>query len=190
MLKHFLLTNYIYIDKINAVKWGEMMILYPSLYCKSVMDISIEFLNENKIKGLILDVDNTLIDIDRNMDPKIKDWAENLKNNDIKLCIVSNTNKVDKVKMVAETLDIPYFYFAKKPFKSGFVKAKNLMELNFKNIAAVGDQIMTDVIGGNRLKMFSILVEPIAKKDIWITRLKRPIENLVINCYKKSIKKV
>ena len=103
MLKHFLLTNYIYIDKINAVKWGEMMILYPSLYCKSVMDISIEFLNENKIKGLILDVDNTLIDIDRNMDPKIKDWAENLKNNDIKLCIVSNTNKVDKVKMVARS---------------------------------------------------------------------------------------
>ena len=59
-----------------------------------------------------------------------------------------------------------------------------------EEIASVGDQIFTDVIGGNRLKMFSILVEPIAKKDILITRIKRPLENLVIKSYKKSLKKL
>lgn len=165
------------------------MILYPNLYCKNVTAITIEILKKNSIKGLILDVDNTLIDIDRNMDPKVKDWVDNLKKDNIKLCIVSNSNKVDKIKMVSETLDIPYFYFAKKPFKSGFLKAKKLMNLECKNIAAVGDQIMTDVIGSNRCKMFSILVDPISNKDIFLTKVKRPIEKFIINKYLSKMEK-
>ena len=165
------------------------MILYPNLYCKNVLDITMDILQTNNIKGLILDVDNTLIDIDRNMDPKVKDWVDELKKNGIKLCIVSNTNKVDKVKKVSETLDLPYFYFAKKPLKSGFKKAKELLKLEYKEIAAVGDQIMTDVVGANRCRIFSILVEPISKKDIFITKVKRPIENLIIKRYLSKIKK-
>lgn len=165
------------------------MILYPNLYCKNVTSITIDMLNKNNIKGLILDVDNTLIDIDRNMDPKVKDWVSNLKKNNIKLCIVSNSNKVDKIKNVSETLDIPYFYFAKKPFKSGFLKAKKLMNLECKNIAAVGDQIMTDVIGSNRCKMFSILVDPISNRDIFLTKVKRPIEKFIINRYLSKVEK-
>ena len=64
-----------------------------------------------------------------------------------------------------------------------------IMELDFKNIAAVGDQIMTDVIGANRCKMFSILVEPISEKDIFITKIKRPIERMIINKYLSKMKK-
>ncbi len=165
------------------------MILYPNLYCKAVTDITTDVLKKNNIKGLILDVDNTLVDINRNMDPKVKDWVNNLKKNKIKLCIVSNSNKVDKIKKVSETLDIPYFYFAKKPFKCGFLKAKKLMNLECANIAAVGDQIMTDVIGANRCKMFSILVDPISSKDIFITKIKRPIEKFIINKYLSKMEK-
>ena len=160
-----------------------MMILYPKLYCKNVTAITIDILNKNNIKGLILDVDNTLIDINKKMDDKVKVWVNDLKKKGIKFCIVSNTNKHEKVKKVAETLDIPYFYFAKKPFKKGFINAKNKMNLNEKNIAAVGDQIMTDVIGANRCKMFPILVEPISEQDILITKIKRPIEKFIINRY-------
>lgn len=165
------------------------MVLYPKLYFKKVTDITLDILRDHNIKGLILDVDNTLIDFDRNMDSKIKLWVDKLKSEDIKFCIVSNTNKVDKVKKVAEELDIPYFYFAKKPCKKGFLQAKQLMNLDNKNIAAVGDQIMTDVIGANRCKMFPILVEPLGKKDIFITKIKRPIEKLIINRYLSKIKK-
>lgn len=165
------------------------MILYPRLYLKSVTEITMDILKQNDIKGLILDVDNTIIDIDRNMDDKVRKWAFDLKKQGIKLCIVSNTNKHDKVKEAAEKLEIPYFYFAKKPFKKGFMKAKELMKLDAKNIAAVGDQIMTDVIGANRCKMFSILVEPISKKDIFITKIKRPIEQFVINKYLAKIER-
>ena len=60
------------------------------------------------------------------------------------------------------------------------------MEEKPENIGVVGDQIFTDVLGGNRCKMFTILVEPIAEKDIWITLLKRPIENAIKNRYKKT----
>ena len=70
----------------------------------------------------------------------------------------------------------------------GFLKAKKLMGLENANIAAIGDQIMTDVIGANRCKMFSILVKPINEKDIWITKLKRPLENKIINNYLNKLK--
>ena len=165
------------------------MLIYPDFYCNNVRDVKLEFLQEHNIKGIILDVDNTLIDYYRKFEDGTIEWVYNLKKAGIKFCIVSNTNKLDKVIYVAETLEIPYFYFAKKPFKTGFIKAKEKMGLKAENIAAIGDQIMTDVIGSNRCKMFSILVKPIQEKDIFITRIKRPIENKIINNYLNKIKK-
>lgn len=165
------------------------MLIYPDFYCNNVRDVKLEFLQEHNIKGIILDVDNTLIDYYRKFEDGTIEWVNNLKKAGIKFCIVSNTNKIDKVIYVAETLKIPYFYFAKKPFKTGFIKAKEKMGLKAENIAAIGDQIMTDVIGSNRCKMFSILVKPIQEKDIFITRIKRPIENKIINNYLNKIKK-
>ena len=162
------------------------MILYPNEYKDSVKDIDIEFLKRNNIKALILDVDNTLIDFYRNIPKGVAKWCEDLKNQGIKFCIVSNTNKKDKVEMVANELKIPYFYFAKKPFKCGLKKAIKLLDEKNENIAAVGDQIFTDVLGANRLKMFSILVKPIEEKDLLVTKIKRPLENLVINKYLKT----
>lgn len=82
---------------------------------------------------------------------------------------------------------MPYFYFGKKPLKFGFNKARRKLELNSKNIAVVGDQIMTDIIGANRCNMFSILVKPIKEKDFLITRIKRPIENFIIKSYYKKV---
>lgn len=160
--------------------------LYPKEYLDSVKDINIDLLNKNEIKGIILDVDNTLIDFNKRMPEGIEDWLTNLKKIGIKFCILSNSNKVDKVKGVAEKLKIPFIYFAKKPFKSGFIKAKEILKLDEKNIAVVGDQIMTDVIGANRCKMFSILVKPIQEKDYLLTKIKRPFEKIVINHYLKN----
>ena len=78
-----------------------------------------------------------------------------------------------------------YFLFL---FKKGLLKASKTLQLNPENIATVGDQIFTDVRGGNRCKMFSILVKPIDEKDVFLTVIKRPLENLVIKKYLKSIK--
>jgi len=164
------------------------MVVYPDVYLDSVKDISIEILNSNNIKGIILDVDNTLINLERKMPSGIKEWVETLKNEGIKFCIVSNSNNVEKIKLVAQSIDVPYIFFAKKPFKIGFKKAEKLLGINAKNIAAVGDQIFTDIIGANRCGMFSILVKPIEEKDYLVTRIKRPLEKLIINNYIKNKK--
>ena len=116
----------------------------------------------------------------------VKNWVKQMKSNNIKLYILSNTNDKKKVKKVSETLSIPYINLAKKPFKTGFLKVQKIFQEESGNIAVVGDQIFTDVIGGNRCNMFTILVEPIEKKEYWYTRWKRPIEDIIKNKYKKS----
>lgn len=161
------------------------MSIYPKFYCKKVTDITIEYLKENNIEALILDVDNTLLDFDLNIVEGLEEWYEKIKSNNIKCVILSNSNKINKVKMVADKLGVTYICFATKPLKRGFKKAQKELNIPNKNIAVVGDQIFTDVIGANRCKMFSILVEPIDKKDIWITRFKRPIEELIVKKYLK-----
>ncbi len=122
------------------------MIFYPNIYLNNVKEIKIELLKENNIKGLLLDVDNTLIDFNLKVLEGSKEWCEDLKKEGIKICILSNTNKIEKVKRVAKELDLQYINFAKKPFKKGFKKAIKLLDLDAKNIATVGDQIMTDVL--------------------------------------------
>ena len=82
------------------------MRLYPNKYVNNVREISIEFLKQNNIKGIILDVDNTLINYYREFEEGTIEWTNNLKNNNIKLCIVSNSNKKEKVKQVAKDLEI------------------------------------------------------------------------------------
>lgn len=165
------------------------MNFYPNIYLNNVKEITIELLNKNNIKGLLLDVDNTLIDFNLNVLEGSKEWCDSLKQKGIKVCILSNTNKIEKVKKVAEELDLQYINFAKKPFKKGFKRAIKLLELDAKNIAVAGDQIMTDVLGGNRMGMFTILTKPLGKKDIFITRVKRPLENLIIKRYLNNVTK-
>lgn len=168
------------------MKGEKCNMIYPKIYLNSITEITLEFLEKNNLKGLILDIDNTLMDFDRNISQDTIDWCYNLKANNIKMCILSNTNKVDKVKKAADRLKLEYIYFAKKPFKKGFSKAKNLLGLKPENIGVVGDQIFTDTIGANRSKMFAILVKPVDKRDILPTKLKRPIENFIIRMYLKK----
>ena len=162
------------------------MIVYPKLYLEKATDITEEMLLGNNIKGIILDVDNTLIYYNKDLLANVDVWCKNLQQKGIKFCIVSNSNKKEKVKMVADKLDIPYISFGMKPLKRGLNKAKKILGLKNEEIAVVGDQIFTDVIGANRNKMFSILVKPLETKDILITRIKRPFEEAIIKKYIKQ----
>lgn len=163
------------------------MNLYPKFYLKNVKEIDIELLRKNNIKGLVLDVDNTLIDVDKKLLDGADEWCKTLKNQGIKICILSNTSSKEKAQSVASKLDIPFIYLAKKPFKKGFYKAKELLELeNIEEIAVVGDQLFTDILGANRVGMVSILVEPVDKRDLWYTKIKRPLEEMIIKRYTKK----
>ena len=155
------------------------MKIYPDAYFKRVEDINIEFLNKNKIKALLLDVDNTLVDHTKKMTESVIKWAKELKGQGVKLYILSNTNDKEKIQNIVKKIDIPYQLFAIKPLKRGFKKAQKELGEKSENIAIVGDQIFTDIIGGNRSHMFTILVDPINEKDFWYTLWKRPIESKI-----------
>ena len=161
------------------------MNIYPKAYLNKVQDITIQFLIENKIKALILDVDNTLIDYYKNLSEDVIQWAHSLQGQGIKMYILSNTNKKEKVEKVANSLEVPYKLFARKPSKGGFIKIQKEIKIEPENIGVVGDQIFTDVIGGNRCNMFTILVDPVTPKDYWYTAWKRPIENKIKQKFKK-----
>lgn len=165
------------------------MILYPKELLNKVEEITIEFIQKNKLKALILDIDNTLIDYSKNLSQDKINWAKNLKGQGVKLYILSNSNKKEKVEKVSKVLDIPYKNLARKPFKKGFLEIQKELNIKPEQIGVVGDQIFTDVIGGNRCKMFTILVEPIDKKDLLITAWKRPLEEVIKEKYRKTKEK-
>lgn len=159
---------------------------YPKAIFSSILDITPEFLRKNNIKAILLDVDNTLVDYDNNILDGAKEWAELMKLNGFKLCILSNTSKKGKAERMSKILDIPYIHFAKKPLKYGFIKAKKILEIDkYNEISAVGDQVMTDVYGANRCKIYSILVKPINSKDILVTRFNRIMERKILKEYYK-----
>lgn len=164
------------------------MRLYPNQHFEKVEQITIQFLEKNNIKALILDVDNTLIDYNRTMKESVIQWAKDLKKQGIKLYILSNTNHKEKVEEVANKLEVPYRNLAKKPLKVGFLKVQKELQERPENIAVVGDQIFTDVIGGNRCNMYTILVDPINPKDFWYTAWKRPLENKIKERYQQKTK--
>lgn len=93
------------------------MIIYPKILLNSVSEITVELLKKNQIKALILDVDNTLINIERKIPKETENWVKSMKENDIKLYILSNTNNKQKVEDVSNALQIPYKNLAKKPSK-------------------------------------------------------------------------
>lgn len=163
------------------------MKIYPKAYLKNVQEITIQFLMENKIKALILDVDNTLIDYYKNLSEEVIEWAKELQGQGIKMYILSNTNKKEKVEMVANKLKLPYRLLAKKPSKRGFKAIQEILQIPPENIGVVGDQIFTDVVGGNRSKMFTILVDPVTDKDYWYTAWKRPLERKIKQKLKGNI---
>ena len=133
-----------------------------------------------------MDIDNTMIDTDNNILEGLEDWVEKAKNHGIKFCILSNTNKKKKAEKMSKKLEVPYIYFAKNLLKFGFNRAKKIVEEISEILAVIGEQILTDVLGANRSHMYSILVEPLAEKDIFVTRFNRLIERQILKKYKQK----
>ena len=101
--------------------------IYPNEYFDKIDKITIEYLQKNKIKALILDMDNTLINVKEEMPENIENWAKGLKGQGVKLIIVSNSNKKSKIEKTANKIGIKYIVFAKKPLKGGLKKAMKIL---------------------------------------------------------------
>jgi HAD superfamily phosphatase (TIGR01668 family) len=162
---------------------------YPAITLDSIQDISVELLDKNHIKGLILDIDNTLVpEHMKEADENAVRWLERMKAENFKICIVSNASKKRVIKF-NERLRLYAIHRALKPGTRAFLKAARLLDFKNENIAVVGDQIFTDIYGGNRVGMYTILVKPINKREGIIIRMKRIFEKLVLSSYGRRNKR-
>lgn len=150
----------------------------PNVEFDIITDIGVDFLKENNIKGLILDVDNTLIDLSINKIDGLDDWIDSIIKSGIKIAVVSNGRKKKQIDLLTKKHGLIYVFFALKPFKSGIKKAKKELNLCYNEIAEIGDQIFTDVWVSNRTKMFSILTKPVEMEKSFLQKFKRRIEDL------------
>lgn len=133
----------------------------PDEFVKNIFHITPEKLKERNVKGIITDLDNTLVEWDRpSATPRLIEWFEEMKEHGIKVTIVSNNNE-KRVKIFSEPLNIPFIYKAKKPMGRAFRKAVKNMGLKKEDVVVIGDQLMTDVLGGNRNGFHTILVVPV-----------------------------
>lgn len=158
----------------------------PNEHVKSIFEIQPEALKEKGIKGIITDLDNTLVAWDvKDATEEVIKWFKLMKKHEIKITIISN-NKRNRVKIFSEPLDTPFVYSARKPLSRAFISAAKEMELKKEEVVVIGDQILTDVLGGNYAGFYTILVVPIVKTDGKITRFNRQIERRILNYMRRK----
>jgi uncharacterized protein len=158
----------------------------PNEHVKSIFDISPEQLKSRGIRGIITDLDNTLVEWDRpTATPKLISWFDEMKKHNILITIVSNNNEA-RVKAFADPLKIPFIFQAKKPMGRAFKRALSQMGIKKEETVVIGDQLMTDVLGGNRSGFHTILVVPVAQTDGFMTKFNRFAERRILNWFRKK----
>lgn len=160
------------------------MLLKPDIKLDRVTDISIPLLKRFSIEALILDVDNTLsTHHGQILTDGLTEWLSYMKENGIKLTVLSNS-KEKRVKPFAEKINLDYISLGCKPLPFGYIRAIKALGIKRSRIAIVGDQIFTDVIGGNAIGLKSVLLTPIKLEDGWSFKLRRKLEKLIFKIYK------
>lgn len=148
----------------------------PDMFVGTVFDIDAAALAESGIKAFIFDIDNTLAPYALpTADEKTLNWLNGLRERGFGVYFVSN-NKTKRVRIFAENAGVPYAARALKPCKGQLLRACRDMSVAPREAALVGDQLFTDVCGGNRLDMLTILVKPISVSEDWFVRFKRGFE--------------
>jgi HAD superfamily phosphatase (TIGR01668 family) len=163
-----------------------MPVLVPNIIFKDITRISVDYLNRNHIKCLVLDVDNTLTQHGSlQLDDKIAAWLYKMKISGIKLMLASN-NKKKRVAPFAAKLGLPYIYFSCKPSPLWLYYASVKFKLPKKNIALCGDQIFTDLLAGSLYGAKVLLVRPTYKDTKPSIVLKRKLESPFLLQYYKN----
>ena len=167
-------------------KNGMISQFYPDEWVNSTFEIDYEKLYRKGFRGILFDIDKTLVQHDAPADSRAGKLLQRLKSLGFKVCLVSN-NKENRVKKFARELGIDYVFQANKPSRKGFRRAMKRIGTGIKNTVSIGDQVFTDVFGSNRAGLYSILVKPIAKKEEIQIVFKRYLERIVLFFYKKQM---
>jgi uncharacterized protein len=159
-------------------------LLEPNLILgQTILHLTPDIVRQNQIKGLILDVDETLVPVgQKQASDDLVQWANDMKRT-ANIWLVSNNLSHNRIGRIAELLELPYLLGAKKPSRQKLRKAIDAMDLRPQEVAMVGDRLFTDVLAGNRLGLFTILVDPmidplkgnqrypIHNAEVWISKL-------------------
>lgn len=162
-----------------------MSIFLPTRYFDKKEDIPIEEYYEQGYRGILFDIDNTLVPHDEPVDDKAYIFVERLKALGFGICLISN-NDEERVRTFADPLGVKYVYKAWKPKREGYLKGMEVLGTDLSNTLFVGDQIFTDIWGANRANMYSILLDPINPREEIQIILKRIPEKLVKGIYRRK----
>lgn len=157
----------------------------PDFYFESINNIPYHEFKKQGKKALLFDLDNTIIDYHEEvLDLASIEFIKEL-SKDFKVLVISNSGKKRVEKAVAK--EFPFVYHATKPLKRGFKKAIKFLDVSKDDVVMIGDQLMTDVYGGNKMGFTTVLVDAKKRKtDRFYTRLNRKIERYFINKIKKK----
>ncbi len=156
-----------------------MSLLRPDHRFREAIEITPEFLADHKIAGLLVDIDNTIVPW-RGEHPstEVKEWIKKMTRAGIGVALLSNAGG-SRAERMSEKLGVPVVAPAGKPFRSGYERSLSILGLSGDEVAAIGDQVFMDVLGGNRSGVRTILVEPIGRHEFIGTRLLRLAEKVV-----------
>lgn len=161
---------------------------YPKEYVDSTYEIDFKDFYQRGFRGIIFDIDNTLVPHGFPADERAAALFQKLKETGFSVIMLSN-NKEPRVKMFCDAVDAPYIYKAGKPNPKNYRQACQIMGTNENNTLFVGDQIFTDVWGANKAGLYSILVKPIHPKEEIQIVLKRYLEKIVLLSYQRAQKR-
>ncbi|MEG0076446.1 YqeG family HAD IIIA-type phosphatase [Anaerorhabdus sp.] len=160
----------------------------PTMYIKNYQDLDLDKLKKRGVRIFIVDVDNTLISHEvSQLDDSGLAFMENIKNHGMIPVIVSNNVK-QRVEQLARQADCAYYSFALKPLKLKYKRILREYKCNQDEVCVIGDQLITDVLGGNRMKFITILQEPITNIDNTSGKVTRFIETKIFNYLEKTNK--
>ena len=143
--------------------------------------IDLRRMRDRGIRALLLDLDNTLVPWrEYDISPGVIEWLRRAKDLGFKLCIVSNTRTAKRLTRLAGEMDLPYVKKVLKPRRRGFQEAIGILGAKISETAVIGDQIFTDILGGNRLGIHTVLVTPLHTKEFLGTKVSRFVEGLVL----------
>ncbi|MDF2611930.1 MAG: hypothetical protein K0R92_3404 [Lachnospiraceae bacterium] len=161
---------------------------YPKRIADSSFIIDYQKLYDDGYRGIIFDIDNTLVEHGADADQRAIDLIAKLKKIGFQVCLISN-NKEERVTRFNKEIKVKFIHNAQKPAKKNFIRATKLMGTGIDNTVFIGDQLFTDVYGANRVGMMTYFVKPIGPKEEIQIVLKRKLERIVLYYYRKDIKK-
>lgn len=160
-----------------------MNIFYPDIYAKNIYTINYNKLKDKGIKCLVFDLDNTLVPVKAKMTTReVETFIRRLRQNKFTVILMSNSPK-KRVSLFKKSLGIPVFSFSMKPLKRKYKKMLKEYGFDLSEVACIGDQIMTDIWGANKMGFTSILVDKMTKEDFKWTKLNRIVESLILKYF-------